>query len=269
MKNFAQNYLKAFANILFLRLNCESIRKFNIVNRISLYVFAAVLFYIPIIYFIIKKCVDNTDLIIYFVIMVVIHILSKFMLCNSKKIHHRFSVIKKGKHFFIRTLLILEYVAFMWIVYMFYPLSCILIPFSLLAMSVESILGYTAIFNLFLQHSEQFILFGGIISYILFIIADGYKKLKSGFLPDYLGLYAVLTVISASIKNATQKFLDYITVDVSDIADIMSRIFALSNDSMSIVASVMTLFFAVYSLYTAYEEDITEPEKSSDDEDDQ
>ena len=150
----------------------------------------------------------------------------------------------------MRTWLILEYVVFMWLVYLFYPIACILFPFTLLSMSFESMLGYSVIFEFFLQNSENFIFFGGIVSYILFIFADGYKKLKSGFLPDYLGLYAVLTIMSASFEEISRKLVEYFAIDISKWTATLSWIFSLSNNSMAIVASAVTLFFAIHSLYT-------------------
>ena len=139
---------------------------------------------------------------------------------------------------------------FMWLVYLFYPLTCILIPVSLLGMSFESMLGYNAFLNLFLQYPKQFIMAGGIAAYILFIFADGYKKLKKGFLPDYLGLYAMLSVISASVEGSMKNVFAHLSVDVSGVKFALSEIVSLSNNSMKIVATAMTAFFAVYSLYT-------------------
>ena len=117
-------------------------------------------------------------------------------------------------------------------------------------MSFESMLGYHFIFDLFLRHPENFILLGGIVSYIVFIIADGYKKLRTGFLPDYLGLYAMLTVISALLEGASQKLVEYFALDISQLTTTLSWIFALSNDAMNIVAMAVMFFFAIYSLYT-------------------
>jgi len=247
--NFFVRFGRAFVEILFVRLRSESVRRLNIVSRILAYMLALALFYVPILYFAVTKCLEERGLIIYFVIIALIHILAKIMLCSSKRIQQRFSAIKQKKHFLIRTWLIVEYVFFMWLVYLFYPLACILIPVSLLAMSVESMLGFSFILNLLFHNWESFILFGGIISYILFIVADGYRKLKSGFLPDYLGLYAVLTIMSAFFEGVPQRLAENFAVNISQITDTLSRIFALSNDSMNIVASAMTFFFALHSLY--------------------
>ena len=93
-------------------------------------------------------------------------------------------------------------------------------------------------------------MFGGIASYIIFILFDGYRKLKTGFLPDYLGLYALLSIISASIEGSMKSILTYWTIDVSHVTSVLSEIFTLSNNSMNIVATGMTFFFAIYSLYT-------------------
>ena len=254
-------HFQAFVEILFLRLRSDNLRQLSRRSRVLLYIAALIFFYLPIVYFVVQKCLDNRSLIVFFVLIALIHVLAKTMLCKSKKIQHRFSTIKRRKHFLIRTWLIVEYVVFMWLVYLLYPLTCIFIPFSLLSMSFESMLGYSAIFDLLMQYSEQFILFGGIISYILFIVADGYRKLRAGFLPDYLGLYAILTVISATIEGATQKLLEHFSIDLSQFTSTLSRIFALSNDAMTIVASVMTFFFAVYSLYTNCGTGVTEETK--------
>ena len=248
----AQKYGRSFFEVLFVRWRSETIRQLHIPAQVAIYFLAIVLFYIPIIYFSVKECLGNKELTIYFVLVALLHILAKIMLCNSKRIHKRFSLIKTRKHFLMRTWLIIEYVIFMWLVYLFYPLTCILVPCSLLSMFTESLFGYSFVINLFFQHSEQFILYGSIASYILFIVIDGYRKLKTGFLPDYLGLYAVLTVISASIEAVSKKIFGYFNIDISNVSSALSQIFAISNDSMNIVASVMTLFFAIYSLYTNY-----------------
>jgi len=248
--NFVKVHNRAFFEFLFLRLNSDNISRLSPISKIVLYILATTVFYFPILYFAIIKCLTNTELFLYFIIIVLIHILAKFMLVNSKKIQTRFSAIKTKEHFLIRTWLIIEYVAFMWLVYLFYPLACILAPISLLFMSFENFLGYSIIYELFLQNSEQFLHIGSIASYILFIITDGYKKLKSGFLPDYLGLYAALTFISSSMKGNTQKIFNYLNLDTSNITEIISHIFTLSNNSMNIIASIMTFFFAIYSLYT-------------------
>ena len=151
----------------------------------------------------------------------------------------------------------------MWGVYLFYPLSCILAPISLLGMSLESMFGHNFLLNFFSQNSEQFIMFGGIASYILFILFDGYRKLKTGFLPDYLGLYALLSIISTSIEESMKSILKYWIIDISHVTSVLSEVFTLSNNSMKIVASGVTFFFAIYSLYTncgATSEEKTEEE---------
>ena len=247
--NSANVYTRAFFELLFFQLNSDNIKRLNSIGKIIIYILAIAIFYFPILYFAITTCLANTELFLYFIIIGLIHILAKFMLINSKKIQARFSSIKTKEHFLIRTWLIIEYVAFMWLVYLFYPLACILAPTSLLLMSFENFLGYSMIYELFLQNSEQFLHIGSIVSYILFIITDGYKKLKSGFLPDYLGLYATLTFISSSMKGNTQKIFNYLNLDTSNLTEIMSHIFTLSNNSMNIIASIMTFLFAIYSLY--------------------
>jgi len=251
MKNhFAARYGRAFVEILFFRPRSDDIRQLNLFFRISLYFLALALFYVPILYFVVKSSITDRELILYFLAIIAVHILSKVMLHNSKRVQERFSTIKNRKNFLLRIWLMAEYIAFMWVVYLFYPLSCILAPISLLVMSFENMLGYDIILNLFLRNSEQFIMFGGIVSYILFILADGYKKLKTGFLPDYLGLYALLSVISASIEISMRNVFEYFRLDIGGVSTVLSEIFSLSNKSMNIVASVMTGVFAIYSLYT-------------------
>ena len=246
---FLKKYGLAFFDILFLRLRPDNTKQLSIVGKILVYAFALLLFYLPIFYFSAKNCIESPYLIAYFVIIAIIHVLAKIMLSGSKKVQKRFSTIKQERHFLMRTWLIVEYVFFMWLVYLFYPLTCILFPLSLLSMSWESLLGHDVIFKFFLQNAENFIFFGGIVSYVLFIIADGYKKLKNGFLPDYLGLYAVLTVVSLSFEGISQKFIEYFSIDISALVVTLSWVFSLSNNSMNIVASAVTLFFAVHSLY--------------------
>ena len=248
--NFAVNYGRAFVEILFLHPWNEDIRQLNIRSRISLYFLTLLFFYAPIFYFAVKSSNADNELIPYFLVIGAIHILSKIMLYNSKRIQKRFSTIKDRKHFFHRVWFMIEYIVFMWIVYLFFPLTCILVPFSLLGMAFESITGNNVLLNLFLQDPEQFIAIAGIASYILFILADGYKKLKTGFLPDYLGLYALLAVMSAAVEGSTKNILEYFSVDISNVTKVLSEIFSLSNNSMNIVASAMTVFFAIYSLYT-------------------
>jgi len=257
--NFIKMYIQAFFELLFVRLYPSNINYFGTISKGILYISALTFFYLPIFYFAINKCLFDNNLIFYFIMILLIHITAKFMLCNSKRIQLRFSTIKAKDHFLIRTWLIIEYLVFMWLVYLFYPLSCILAPLSLLSMFIENNLGYTYIYDLFLQNQEHFIYIGAIISYILFIITDGYKKLKSGFLPDYLALYAVLTFVSSSTKGTVQKFFNYLSLDTSNITEIISQIFLLSNSSMNIVASVVMFVFAIYSLYTRYEANDTKP----------
>ena len=259
---FFRRLARALFEVLFIRVCSDNIRKLKWGERILIYTTAFTLFYLPIFYFAIRKCLEDSELIIYFAIIAMIHILAKVMLCSSKKIQQRFATIKRKKHFFIRTFLIAEYVVFMWLVYLIYPFTCIFVPFSLISMSFESLLGHSLIFGLFSQNPEKFIFFGGVVSYVIFIIADGYKKLRTGFLPDYLGLYAVLTVVSASLEGASKRFVEYFTIDANLWTTTLSRIFSLSNDSMNIVASVMTFFFAIHSLYTNRGMDVTEDEKN-------
>ena len=247
---FASRYGRAFGEILFLRPRSENISSLNLFARISLYALALILYYIPIFHYTVRRCVAEHELIPYLLAVVAVHILAKVMLYNSKRVQKRFSTVKSRKNFLLRVWLVVEYVVFMWLVYLFYPLTCVLAPVSLLGMSVESMLGYSFIANLFLQSPEQFIMLGGIASYILFILADGYRKLKTGFLPDYLGLYALLAILSAAAERGINRVFEFLKVDISDVTSVLSEIFSLSNRSMNIVASVMTAVFAVYSLYT-------------------
>ena len=250
-KHASAHYGQAFAEMLFLHPRSDHIRQLRLPGRILLYLLAIALFYAPILYFIIQSSIANGELIVYYIIIGIIHALSKVMLYNSKRIQKRFSTRKSRENFFLRIWLIIEYIVFMWGVYLFYPLACILAPLSVWGMSVEGFLGYNVLSSLFLQNSEQYIRLGGIASYILFILFDGYRKLKTGFLPDYLGLYALLSIISASIGGRMKSLLDTWTVDISQVTSAVSEIFALSNSSMNIVTSCMTFFFAVYSLYTS------------------
>ena len=253
MKNhFFSKYGRAFVEILFLHPRSEYIRQLGLPSRIILYFLSVVLFYAPILYFIVKSSISNHTFILYYLIIGIMHVLSKFMLYNSKQIQKRFSTVKSRKNFFLRSWLIIEYIVFMWLVYLFYPLTCILAPISLLEASFESMFGQRVFLDWFLQNSEQFILFGGIASYILFIFIDGYRKMKTGFLPDYLGLYALLAIFSASIEGSMQTISEYLKIDITPVTSLLSEIFTLSNRSMNIVASGMTFFFAVYSLYTNY-----------------
>ena len=247
--SFVGRYCGAFIEVLFMRLRSDNIKSLSVVGRVFVYAVAFVLFYLPILHFAAVKCVENHELIVYAVIIAAIHVLAKFMLSSSKKIQQRFATVKRRERFFMRTWLVVEYVVFMWIVYLFYPLVCIFIPFALLAMSLENMLGYSLIFNLLLQNSEMFVLVGGMISYVVFIVADGYRKLRSGFLPDYLVLFVILTVISSSVGGFYQKIVEYIDLDVSQLAGTLSWIFSVSNRAMNAVASVMALLFAIHSLY--------------------
>jgi len=251
MRETAARYAATFAEILFYRLRSSRMRQLHIVGQVFLYLLAAALFYGPIFHFVLRWCIQEREMILYAFALLLAHALAKVMLYNSKRIQQRFSSVKASKHFLVRTWLILEYVAFMWLVYLSYPLTCILIPGSLWLMFVEQLTGTQALLDLFLQNPEQFFLVGGMISYVLFIFADGYKKIRTGFLPDYLGLYAVLAAISGAVEKAGQYLAPYVGVDISNIREGLSRMFALSNDAMSMVASGMTLFFAIYSLYTS------------------
>ena len=248
-KNFAAKYGRAFFEILFIRPYPSNVDKFKPIGRVFVYLLAFAFFYLPILYFVTVKCIENKELTAYFAIIVAIHVLAKFMLCSSKKVQKRFSTTKQKPHFLMRTWFILEYVVFMWLVYLFYPLTCIFFPVALLAMSVENLLGGSFILSLFLQNSESFILIGGVISYVLFIVADGYKKLREGFLPDYLSLYAILTIVSASLEGLYQKFAENFSFDISKLASGVSWIYSLSNNAMNIVASAVMFFFAIHSLY--------------------
>ena len=243
-------YGQAFVEILFLHPRSDHIRQLSLPGRIILYLLALASFYVPILYFVVKSSISNRDLIVYYITIGIIHILSKIMLYNSKRIQARFSTVKSRENFFLRIWLIIEYIVFMWGVYLLYPLACILAPVSLWGVSLESMFGHSFLLEFFLQNSEQFIMFGGIASYILFILLDGYKKLKTGFLPDYLGLYALLSIISASIEGSIKSILNYWVIDISHVTLVLSEIFALSNNSMKIVATGITFFFAIYSLYS-------------------
>ena len=251
MKNRSSaKYGQAFGEMLFLHPRSDHIRQLGLLSRIFLYLLALALFYAPILYFAVKSSRSNQELIVYFVTIGAIHILSKIMLYNSKRIQKRFSTIKSRKNFLLRIWLIVEYIVFMWGVYLFYPLTCILVPVSLWGMSLEGLFGYHILLDFFSQNSEQFIMVGGIASYVLFILADGYRKLKTGFLPDYLGLYALLSIISAAVDGSIKSLFEYWMIDISQVTSVLSEIFSLSNNSMKIVASAMTVFFAIYSLYT-------------------
>ena len=250
MREAVTRYVSIFGEILFYRLRSNRMQQLHVVGQFVLYLLAILLFYGPIFLFVLHWCRADREIVFYALALLPAHILAKVMLYNSKRIQQRFSAVKASKHFLVRTWLILEYVAFMWLVYLSYPLTCILIPGSLWLMFAEQLAGTQVLFNLFLQNREQFFLVGGMISYVLFIFVDGYKKIRTGFLPDYLGLYAVLAIISGAVEKVGQRLAPYVSVDISNIREGISRMFALSNDSMSMVASGMTLFFAVYSLYT-------------------
>ena len=247
----ARKYGRAFVEILFLRPRPVEVADMSVLMRVMLYAPALILFYIPILAFTVLRCVENHELIPYCLAIGAVHVLARVMLAGSKRIHTRFSALRRHRSFFLRLWLIIEYILFMWVVYLFYPLACILAPVSLLVMSAEGLLGGRMILELFINHAEQFIRIGSMCSYIAFIVADGYKKLRTGFLPDYLGLYALLSVLSGAAKGAIERMLGYFNMDLSNVTTVMSEIFALSNSSMNLVASVMTLFFAIFSLYTS------------------
>ena len=252
---------KPFFSLIFLGWRSDDIRELHPIPRVILYLLALVLFYLPILYFSIKTCLVERELTVFFLLAALVHFLARLMLRSAKHIQRRFSTVKTKKHFLMRTWLVGEYVVFMWLVYLSYPLACILIPFSLLVMAFESLWGSNFLLQVFMQYSAQYMLFGSVISYILFIVADGYRKLKTGFLPDYLGLYAVLTILSASAERAARHYLQYISFNTDPVMDVLSRVFALSNDAMSIVASAVTLIFAIYSLYAGEEGDGEEEEE--------
>ena len=247
--SFIAGNFRAFTEILFVRFDSENIRRLNIVNRIILYIFAAALYYAPIMYFLVYCCTLSLDALLYFAVMAALHTLSRIMLCNSKKIRKKFSTLKTKRHFIKRTLLILEYIVFMWVVFLFYPITCILFPLSLLGMSVEHMLGSNGLYTLFINHSEHYILIGGMISYIIFIVADSYRNMKTGLFPEYLRLYAMLTVIAGSMEQGMTRLTEAISLDISGATSMISRFFAISNDSMKLVSSAMTLFFVAASLY--------------------
>ena len=249
-RSFAK-FGQAFFEVLFLRLRSDNVQQLGWLSRAILYFLASALFYGPICYFVVVSSISNHSLVIYYLALGALHVLSKFMLYNSKRLQQRFSTMKTQKRFLYRIFLMVEYISFMWLVYLFYPLACILFPISLLGMSFESILGYNVLLNLFLQNPEQFIMVGGIASYIIFILADGYKKIRTGFLPDYLGIYALLSAISASVEGSTRYVFEYLNINMNSVSSVLSKVFALANSSMSIVASAMTVFFALFSLYNS------------------
>jgi len=240
--------LHGFADLLFISPLAPRVRRLHIAKRVVLYVLAAGLVIFPIVWFAVLECKRFPVWIPFAFAALAVHLLAKLMFNSSKHIQHRFSKIK-GKHFFMKIWLILEYVLFMWLVYLFYPLACILIPGALWLMGAESFWGLHFVYDLLMNHAEAFVMAGSILSYILFILGDGYRKIKAGFLPDYLGLYAVLTVMSGTMERAAIWLFGFVPIDSGGVLTAMSQIFTLSNDSMSIVASAMTLFFAVYSLY--------------------
>jgi len=87
MKNHSSaKYGQAFAEILFLHPRSEHIRQLSLPARIILYFLAMAFFYIPILYFVVKSSIPNRNLIIYYITIGVMHILSKVMLYNSKRI---------------------------------------------------------------------------------------------------------------------------------------------------------------------------------------
>ena len=67
-------------------------------------------------------------------------------------------------------------------------------------------------------------------------------------LPDYLGLYALLALLSACVEDRLKNVFAYWRVDIRNVTSVLSEIFALSHNSIKLVASAMTIFFAVYSL---------------------
>jgi len=260
----AQKYGRAFAELLFLRLRPEAMRDMPWPGRVILYILALGLFYLPILIFAVGSSIRNTALIPYFLAIGAVHVLAKVMLVNSKRTQRRFSSLHSRRSFFLRLWLIVEYIGFMWVVYLFYPLACVLVPVSLLGMAAEGLLGGRFILDLFMHHPETFIRVGGVCSYIAFILADGFKKLRTGFLPDYLGLYALLSVISGAAQGGIGRVLEYFSLDLSNVSAVLSEIFSLSNSSMNLVASVMTVFFAVYSLYTSNNRADGPPQPSED-----
>jgi len=269
MKDAIANYISIFHELLFYRLRSKRMRALPVVGQAFLYLLAGVLFYAPIFAFLVSWCRRDMEIISYVLALFLVHILAKVMFYNSKRIQQRFSRVKASKHFLMRTWLIFEYVVFMWLVYLTYPLTCILIPGSLWLMFIQGLVDSRWLFDLFHLYPDQFFLIGGMISYVIFIFADGYKKIRTGFLPDYLGLYAVLSVVSRAAEKLSQNLVSYVGMDITNLREGLSRMLALSNDSMSMVASAMTLFFAVYSLYTTSPEVEEEqpPEESEGSED--
>ena len=250
MLDNSSTYGRAFADVLFFGPRSDNVRELGTFGQISLYFLTSVFFYLPILYFIIKLCVADTELIPYFIVVIALHALAKVMLYNSKRVQTRFATIKH-KNLPFRIWLMIEHIAFMWLVYLFYPMACILAPFSLLAMSVESLLGGSGLLNLFLNNARSFFMVGGIAAYVLFILADGYKKIKTGFMPDYMVLYALLAMISGSIEKLLRNAFEFLnlTVDIGNFTTGISDLFVLSNNSMNIVATVMMAIFALRSLY--------------------
>ena len=249
MKEIAVKYGDAFLDVLFIRLLSDNVKKLSVVGKALVYTVSCLLFYFPIIYFTVIKCLVYDKLVYYVVILAMIHVLARFMLNGSKRIQRRFATIRLKKHFLLKTWLVIEYVVFMWVVFLFYPLVCILIPLSSVVMAFENLLGFSSVFDLFMNNSETFLLVGGMVSYVLFILADGYRRIREGFLPDYLGLYVLLTIVSSAIGKVSQKLVDFMELDVSMLAGTLSWVLSVSNRAMNIVASVMALGFAVNSLY--------------------
>ena len=269
-KDAAAKYGGAFLDVLFIRLRSDNIKSIRTAGKVFVYAASVAFYYAPIILFTVKKCFVYDNLAVYALIMALIHIFARVMLVGSKRIQRRFATVKTKKHFLLKTWLVLEYVIFMWVVYLFYPLVCIMIPLSALVMSFENMLGFRFIFDLFMNNSETFLLVGGMVSYVLFIIADGYRRIREGFLPDYLGLYVLLTVVSSAIGRVSQKFVEFIALDVSMIAGTLSWVLSVSNNAMNIVATVMALAFAVHSLYKNCgtgegDNEETAPEENADD----
>lgn len=248
MKILIKKYQRTLGEILFFGFIPESIKEFNIVSRILLYTCAALFFYLPSLYFIVYVSMTRTELLPYLLCMVVLHILAKLLLCNSKKIQRYFSSAKTMRYFFMRIIYIVQYVILMWLVYLLYPIACILFPAGMLVLAAEHLAGGQILVNALEAHWQSALLFGSIASYIIFIIADGYHKIKTGFLPDYLGLYAVLSVVSGTISSL--EILQTLHFGSNQFIIIISELFRLSNTSMNIVSSAIMFSVALYSLYT-------------------
>ena len=247
--SMVKRYGRALAEILFIRLYSDGIGALSAAGKVFVYMASAALYYAPILWFTAIKCYQDRSLIPYAVVILLAHLIAKVMLCGSKNVQRRFTTIKKKKHFLIRTWLIIEYVGFMWLVYLLYPLTCIFMPVTFLFLAFEHLFGSGAMFEYLLVHYDIFMLVGGILSYVVFIIGDGYKRLRSGFMPDYLALYAVLTILSVSFEGVTQRIVGFLEIDIGALAGALSWIYSLSGKSMTIVASATTLVYALRSLY--------------------